>query len=166
MPALLRFSFRSLFLALVLPLLAGAAETPLLVGVARVDITPELPIRLSGYQGGARQAETNRIERRLFARALAIGSDQQKPVVLITVEVIGLSEELSSAVAAALRASHGLERECVAICATHTHTGPAIRGVLPFMFAQDLPADEAARIDRYTTTLREKLIQVATAALA
>lgn len=145
---------------------AAAAEPRVLVGAARIDITPDGPIRLAGYQGGARMKETERIEGRLFARALAIGADDQQPAVLITADVVGVSAEISHAVADALRQSHAIPRERVAVCATHTHAGPAIQGVLPFMFAEDVPAAERARIERFTATLQKKLIRVATEALA
>lgn len=162
-PRLLRLLPGLVLLAASLPAAAPRGET-VLVGSAKVDITPELPIRLSGY--GSRTTETDRIETRLHARALAIGSDAQQPAVLITVELIGIGEETSEAVAAALRAQHGIERARVALCATHVHSGPAVSDVLPYMFSQDLPADQVARIARYTTWLRTKLIEVAGKALA
>jgi hypothetical protein len=143
----------------------GAAETMVAVGGAKVDITPELPIRLAGYQ--SRLAEATRVEAPLSARALAIGSDADGPVVLVTADVIAVSETMSDAVAAAVRAKHpGLTRERIAVCATHQHTGPAIAGTIPFMFSRDLPAEENARIERYAARLQEKLIEVALAALA
>jgi hypothetical protein len=111
-----------------------AADTLTQVGVARIDITPELPIRLSGYQSAARANEATQVERRLFGRALAIGSDAQQPVVLITAEIIGVSDEITRAVAEALQRSHRIDRARVAVCVTHVHTGPHIRGVLPHMF--------------------------------
>jgi hypothetical protein len=143
----------------------GAAETMVAVGGAKVDITPELPIRLAGYQ--SRLAEATRVEAPLSARALAIGSDADGPVVIVTADVIAVSETMSDAVAAAVRAKHpGLTRERIAVCATHQHTGPAIAGTIPFMFSRDLPAEENARIERYAAKLQEKLIEVALAALA
>ncbi len=147
----------------------GAATGPTTwVGAAKLDITPDLPIRLSGYQG--RADEANRAETRLHARALAIGGGDgagaTKPAVLITVELIGVGAETTEIVAAALAKSHGLERARVAICATHVHSGPALADVLPFMFSKDLPADETERIARYTAKLRTQLVAVAQAALA
>ena len=150
-------------LSLSVPLARMAGAPLVLVGAAKTDITPDLPIRLTGYTG--RPAETDQIERRLYARALAIGADRQSPAVLITVEVIGISRDIADAVAASLKAKHGIERERVSVCSTHVHSGPAIRGVLPFMFAKDLPAAELSRIDRYTDTLVDKLVNVAVAAL-
>ncbi|MBM3855330.1 MAG: hypothetical protein FJ399_19610, partial [Verrucomicrobia bacterium] len=143
---------------------ADAAGPVVSVGVAKVDITPELPIRLSGYQ--SRATEASRVELRLQARALAMGAAGQEPVVLIAAELIGVGEETSAAVAAALRERHRLDRSRLAVCATHTHTGPALADAIPFMFSKDLPAEEADRIARYTATLRGKLIEVALAALA
>ena len=152
-------------LSLMLAIALGAAETTVAVGGAKVDITPELPIRLAGYQ--SRLAEATRVETPLSARALAIGSDADGPVVIVTADVIAVSETMSEAVAAAVRAKHpGLTRERIAVCATHQHTGPAIAGTIPFMFSRDLPAEENARIERYAARLQEKLIEVALAALA
>lgn len=162
---ILRAGARGGVLSLMLVIALGAAETTVAVGGAKVDITPELPIRLAGYQ--SRLAEATRVEAPLSARALAIGSDADGPVVLVTADVIAVSETMSDAVAAAVRAKHpGLTRERIAVCATHQHTGPAIAGTIPFMFSRDLPAEENARIERYAAKLQEKLIEVALAALA
>lgn len=162
---ILRAGARGGVLILMLVIALGAAETTVAVGGAKVDITPELPIRLAGYQ--SRLAEATRAEAPLSARALAIGSDADGPVVLVTADVIAVSETMSDAVAAAVRAKHpGLTRERIAVCATHQHTGPAIAGTIPFMFSRDLPAEENARIERYAAKLQEKLIEVALAALA
>ena len=162
---ILRAGARGGVLSLMLAIALGAAETTVAVGGAKVDITPELPIRLAGYQ--SRLAEATRVEAPLSARALAIGSDADGPVVIVTADVIAVSETMSEAVAAAVRAKHpGLTRERIAVCATHQHTGPAIAGTIPFMFSRDLPAEENARIERYAARLQEKLIEVALAALA
>ena len=162
---ILRAGVRGGVLSLMLVIALGAAETMVAVGGAKVDITPELPIRLAGYQ--SRLAEATRVEAPLSARALAIGSDADGPVVIVTADVIAVSETMSDAVAAAVRAKHpGLTRERIAVCATHQHTGPAIAGTIPFMFSRDLPAEENARIERYAAKLQEKLIEVSLAALA
>ncbi|MEO6244778.1 MAG: neutral/alkaline non-lysosomal ceramidase N-terminal domain-containing protein, partial [Opitutaceae bacterium] len=154
-----------LFLLVVAPAFElRAAEPAVAVGVARIDITPEVPIQLAGYQ--SRTTEAPRVGMPLTARALAIGSDAESPVVLITAEVIAISEAISEAVSAAIRARYPIPRERIAVCATHQHNGPAIAGTIPFMFSRDLSPDATARIDRYAETLRDKLIAVALAALA
>jgi hypothetical protein len=144
--------------------LVGVAAAPVAVGVARVDITPELPIRLSGYQ--SRPTEASRVVAPLTARALAIGDDRDGPVVLVVAEVLAVSEALTEGVVKGIQARHAIPRERIAVCATHQHTGPSIHGTAPFMFSRDLPADEIGRIERYAAGLEQRLIEVALAALA
>jgi len=145
-------------------LAAALPAAPVPVGAARIDITPELPIRLSGYTN--RPAEADRVGERIHARALAIGGDAEGPAIVIVAEVLAVPERLTEAVVAGIRARHPVARERIAVCVTHQHTGPMIAGTAPFMFSRDLPADELARIDRYAATLERKLIDVALAALA
>ena len=100
---------------LICPLLAGLtfsaalAAAPVPVGVARIDITPELPIRLTGYTN--RPTEADRAESRLHARALAIGGDAEGPAIVIVAEVLAVSERLTEAVVAGIRARHPVPRE-------------------------------------------------------
>lgn len=149
-------------------LLLGALDTApaadVAVGAAKIDITPELPIRLSGYQG--RPGEAARGVTPLFARAIAIGADTEQPAVIITAELIGMSDAIRAAVVRALGESHRIAPERVAICTTHIHSGPALAGVIPYMFSRDLPPEETEHIARYTAALTQKLAEVARAALA
>src|SRR4029078_8615599 len=54
----------------------------------------------------------------------------------------------------------------LAVCATHTHTAPALTGVLPFIFNAEVPPEHQAPIDGYTRVLIDKLERVALEALA
>ena len=78
------------------------------VGVAEVDITPDYPIRLSGY--GSRRTESDGIIQRIWAKALAIGSDADGPVVLVAVENCGLPDELTEEVSRRVREKAGVSR--------------------------------------------------------
>lgn len=141
----------------------AASRSAVLVGAAEVDITPKGPIRLAGY--GGRKTESEGVAQRLRAKALALGSDDQGPAVIITADLVGISDEISDKVAKALSQEVGLERSDVAITVTHTHTGPMLSGVLPFMFGKSIPADQQKRIDRYTKRLTQQLQTVALKAL-
>src|SRR5580700_3789204 len=141
------------------------------VGLAREDITPEVPIRLCGYPG--RTAEATSVGNHLWARAMAIGADpasggdpSQQPVVMITVELIGITSAISDAVADELWQRHGIARAHVAVCATHVHTGPMLEHLLSNMYGKPLPADQLERVRRYSETLTARLKAVAEAALA
>src|ERR1019366_8601263 len=138
------------------PLLSlGAKETFCPVGAAQVDITPDYPIRLSGY--GARQKESEGIDQHIFAQALAIGGDKKSLAVLITVDNVAVPVYMREELAARLAKKTGLRNECFALCCTHAHTAPMLSGVCPNLFGADIPPDQQARIDRYTRELTDKL---------
>src|SRR5437868_372585 len=95
------------------------ADVP--VGVAKIDITPSYAIRLSGY--GSRRAESDGVQQRIWAKALAIG-ENTNTVMLITVDNLGIPDSMVAEVAARLHKSHGLTRERLAVCSSHTHSAP------------------------------------------
>ena len=119
------------------------------VGLAKVDITPDGPIRLSGFY--IRQTESIGVREPIFARAMAIRAALDgKPAVLITVDSIGIPAAIRNEVAHRLAAKKKLPNERLAICATHSHTTPMLAGVLATMFGAPVPPDQQQRIDKYT----------------
>jgi hypothetical protein len=142
---------------------ARGPQGALRVGVARIDITPEEPLRLTGY--GGRTAPFDSVAQRLWAKALAFDDGRSAPAVLVTSDLIGVSRRMTEEVAARL-AGAGVERGRFALTSTHTHTGPALAGVLPYIFSSPMPADQRQAVERYSAQLTQKLEQVARAALA
>lgn len=139
-----------------------AAEGGLIaVGAARQEITPRGPIRLSGF--GFRRAESEGVAQRLWAKALALGD--QDPAVLIAVDNLGVSQEIVREVARRL-AKHGVKPERLAVTATHTHSGPMLRGVCPTLFGVPIPEAHQKHIDTYTDLFLDGLEKAAVAALA
>ena len=134
------------------------------VGVAEVDITPDYPIRLSGY--GSRRTESEGIIQRIWAKALAIGSDADGPVVLVAVENCGLPDELTEAVSHRIRETTGISRAHFVACFTHTHSAPCLTNAAPFLFSSDIPPDQQETIDRYTRQFKDWMEAVALEALA
>ena len=133
------------------------------VGAAKVDITPDYPIRLSGY--GGRQKESEGIDQHIFASALAIGADRERPAVLLCVENVAVPAYMRDEVARRLGQKRRVRNERVALCCTHTHTAPMLKDVVPTLFGSDIPLEHQERIDRYTRELTDKLEQAALAAL-
>jgi hypothetical protein len=149
--------------------LQGAQQpgAPVPVGAAAVDITPDYPVRLVGYE--SRKTESEGIASRLKARALAIGGDNDEeggPVVLVAVDNCAVGSNVTEEVAARLTKKVGLRRERFAVCSTHTHCAPALRSELNFIFGGPLPLDQKERIDRYTRELTAAMEKVALEALA
>ena len=134
------------------------------VGVAEVDITPDYPIRLSGY--GSRRAESEGIIQRIWAKALAIGSDTDDPVILVTVENCGLPDELTEEVSDRIKEKTGISRAHFAACFKHTHSAPCLTNAAPFLFSSDIPPAHQETIDRYTAQFKDWMEAVALEALA
>ncbi|MBI2924516.1 MAG: neutral/alkaline non-lysosomal ceramidase N-terminal domain-containing protein [Verrucomicrobia bacterium] len=143
---------------------AADQEAARQIGVARIDITPAYPIRLTGY--AVRKTESEGTAQKLWAKALAIGSDQEGPAVFVTVDNCGVGANVIEEVAERLKRKASLARERFAVCSSHTHSGPCTVGFAPNIFAQKIPDDQLATIVRYTKELTDKLEQVALAALA
>jgi hypothetical protein len=142
---------------------AQAAGPMVPVGVARVDITPSYPIRLNGYSD--RKSESEGVEEKIFAKALAIGDDATGPAVLVSVENCGVRSNVTEVVAQRLQAKAHLARERFVVASTHSHTAPCLGGGLPLLFGAPLPNDQQERIERYTQELTDRIEQVALAAL-
>ncbi len=121
------------------------------VGVAKIDITPDYPIRLNGY--GSRRTESEGIVQRIWAKALAIGSDDDGPVVMVTVENCGLPDELTEEVSDRVEHKTGISRENFVACFTHTHSAPCLTNAASFIFSADISPQEQETIDRYTRQL-------------
>src|SRR5437016_1944674 len=134
------------------------------VGVAKIDITPSYPIRLSGF--GFRRTESEGVTQRIWAKALAIEDESGKPTVLIAVDNVGVPAYLVNEIANRLEKKVGLPRDHLSVTATHTHTAPMLKGMLATLFGQPIPKDHQERIGRYTAEFADKLEQVALAALA
>ena len=141
------------------------------VGVARVDITPEVPIRLAGY-ASRDKSESEVVLQRLSAKALAFGSDVQHPSILITVDLVGIPWRITKKLAEQLSKKMGIDPRQLVICASHTHGGPEVGNLLNILqyrgdhFSDSLLAlNQLMHISQYTEELSRKLEEVALAAL-
>lgn len=169
---LMQRAIRSVVACLVLlPLfvlvVSAAASEPCTheVGLAKVDITPDYNIRLSGF--AFRQTESTGVREHIYARALAIRAKaSMESSVMVAVESIGVPLYLRDEVAMRLRTKKGIANEQFAVCSTHSHTAPVVDKVLPTMFGAPLPQDHQKRVEQYTQELTDKIEQAALAALA
>lgn len=129
-------------------------------GLARIDITPRVPIRMVGY--ASRGYEGEPAENKLFARALAIGnSEGELGSLMITADLLGIPRSLRDRVFAGLTQKLEISAEKFAISATHTHGGPSLSNYMQEMhFCKVLPPEEKAHIDQYTDWLVERLISI------
>jgi len=142
------------------------------VGVATIDITPTMPIRLAGY-GARSKEEATEVIHRLTAKAMAFGSDEQGPSLFITVDLLGISDRITTAVRDELTEKAEIDPAHVAINASHTHGGPEIGNSINILYYRDstfgdsaLALSQLIHIAQYTEMLKQKLVDVSLRALA
>ena len=161
---------KSLFLIIVLVMLmATAFSQNISAGMARIDITPEGPIRMSGHKRKLGSDTLTPISHakatnRLFAKALAMGNDPSEMSVLITVDLVGIPVHITKEVAARLNKKKNIDPSHVTISASHTHHGPEVGNLLSLtMIFADPPVtgEELAQIAMYVQELTDKLEAVA-----
>ena len=101
----------------------AAEKAPWTAGVATAVITPEQPMPMAGY--GARKAPATGKDQDLFGKALAIEDQKGNRVVFITLDLIGVTAELRTAVEQGVHEKYKLPPHALVINASHTHCGPA-----------------------------------------
>src|SRR3954447_18971685 len=101
--------------------IASAAEKQWQAGVARVNISPELPIWLSGYGGRNKPANAKHDE--LWAKALVIEDGNGRRAALITMDLVGIPRDISQRVCKQAEERFKLPRAAIALNVSHTHSG-------------------------------------------
>ena len=101
----------------------AAEKAPWTAGVATAVITPEKPMPMAGY--GARKAPATGKDQDLFGKALAIEDQKGNRVVFITLDLIGVTAELRTAVEQGVHEKYKLPPHALVMNASHTHCGPA-----------------------------------------
>ena len=140
---------------------AAARVSSWLAGAASLDITPERSLWMAGF---ARRTQPSQgVALPLRAKALALQHRDGRPVVLVTVDLLGVTARLTDRVAAELQRLHGVRRAEILFNASHTHCGPVVDEQLSV--AYDLTPAQWDDVRAYTAQLESKLVAVAGEAL-
>mgnify|MGYP002380073909 CR=1 FL=1 len=94
-------------------------------GLATTDITPTASMWMAGY--AARKKPSEGIAEPLHAKALALEDAAGRPLVLVTLDLIGVRRNVRDTVAARCLEQFGLQPEHLLLNASHTHCGPEYR---------------------------------------
>lgn len=125
-------------------------------GFGKADITPLVPMRLSGYAN--RDKPCVGVETKLWARALAIRGPDGRLFVLANADAIGVPATLTDTVAARIEKIHAVTRDRFVFCVTHSHTAPHIIGYAPNIFRQQLSDEERHHHEAYATLLVDRIV--------
>ena len=121
---------------------------PVQMGAAKVNITPGVPLPMSGYD--ARETPFTGIHDQLFATALYFRSSENS-LLLITADVIGYAREFIDETREMISARIGIAPENIMITAVHNHGGPVTK-----TYEKDVPET----VENYVKELQEKFINL------
>jgi neutral ceramidase len=140
-------------LLLWIPPSLAADSTGLRAGVARVDITPDKPVTMSGYD--ARKGLSTGVHDPLSARVLTFEAGGKR-LVLVSTDLIGFYGGTAESMRQALLTEFHLQPAELFLTAIHTHAGPAL--------TIDPDRGHPNNLE-YTDRLKNKLIEVVRRAL-
>ena len=123
-------------------------DNTIAVGVARVNITPSVPILMSGY--ATRTEPFRGVNDEIFAAA-TVFDDGSSRAVLITAEIIGFSHTAWDELTQRIESETGIPREFIMLAPVHNHGGPSTR-----VYENSTDADLLA----YNKELQDKLVAV------
>jgi neutral ceramidase len=119
------------------------------MGVSQVNITPEVPVLMSGYE--ARKTPSTGVHDQLFASALFF-KNEKTSILLITADLIGYSKQFVDETRKKISAITEIPPENIMITAVHNHGAPVTRA-----YEKNVP--EA--VENYIKELQDKFINLA-----
>ncbi len=123
------------------------AENQLMAGAARVNITPTVPIKMSGY--GGRTEPFKGVHDSLFVTATVFHDGANKSVI-ITADLIGFSHQFCEETIQKIASSTGIDKEFILLSANHNHGGPQNKA-----YGDNASPD----IEKYVSNLQQNIIQ-------
>src|SRR5204863_1771083 len=123
---------------------AQALETPWKAGIAKTVITPEGPIWMAGY--AARNKPSEGKVQDLHAKALALEDAAGGRLVIVTMDLIGMTRAIRDVVEKQAAEKYQLPRAALLLNASHTHCGPVVRSGSAVMY--NLQPAQGERVDK------------------
>jgi len=123
-------------------------------GVARVVITPDEPMWLSGYGGRDHAAEGKVTD--LFARAAALRDASGETAVFVSLDLIVVPIRMVNEVSDIIEKRLKIPRRGLMFTCSHTHSGPALDHSLSYML--DMSEKDWAQVKVYQKVLNAKVI--------
>lgn len=117
-------------------------------GTAKVNITPAVPIPMSGYR--SRNKPFEGIHDSIYARAIVF-SDRENKAVIISAEVIGFSNSFCEETSSLIEQKLGIPQENILLSVVHNHSGPVTR-----VYTDDVSPEVIA----YANELKQKLVEL------
>lgn len=133
-------------------------------GAASLVITPADSLWMAGY--GSRTAPAEGKETDLYAKVLLLEDAAGKKGLILTLDLVGVDRGFAARITDALTEPLDLPRESIAVCTSHTHSGPVVAGNLAPLHYESLPVEQQQKLDAYADDLLAKVVALATEASA
>jgi len=105
------------------PVQSSDATGLLRAGVAKIDITPQKPVKMAGY--AARTDLSDGIHDPLSSRVI-IFENSAKRLVLVSTDLIGFYNGTAEPLRKAIMGEFKIKPSELFLCAIHTHSGPSL----------------------------------------
>ena len=152
----------ALCLGLAVLCLSASAAAGWKAGAAKVDITPDNPMWMSGYAGRDHRAEGTRTK--LWGKVLVLEDARGQRVAAITLDLVGLDQATSNLLRDRLVKEQGLTRSGIALLCSHTHCGPVVGKNLMSMYT--LSEEDQQLVSSYTAGLIDEIVTTVGQAMA
>ncbi len=157
-----------------------AAETQWHIGFGKVEVTPNEPVRLSGY--ASRDKPHEGVADPLFARAMALSESapesvspgdkqpntaSQRPAtrVIVSVDSIAVVASMTQRISEVLEKEYGISRSDFVLCSTHSHAAPHASSGLTNLYRTPLSPEETAAIDRNSARIEQGILKAVAEAM-
>jgi hypothetical protein len=102
----------------------------------------------------------------LWAKVLVLQDEHDHRAVLLTFDLVGLDRDLAGRITARLMKEHQLDRGSIALCCSHTHSGPVINRNLATMHYFLFDDVQRKLVDDYAHFLEEAVVRAVAEAFA
>jgi hypothetical protein len=150
-----------MFCLVVTPIPASASEPTWKAGAAKIAITPQQPLWLSGYAARTRPAEGKLQD--LWVKALALEDGQGNVGLLVTLDLVGISRDVSLSIRTEITRRWHIPRANIFLAVSHTHSGPVVEGNLQTMYPLD--AEQTRGVHAYRLELEASVLRAVSTAL-
>ena len=113
---------------------------------------------MSGYGSRNHPAEGKLTD--LWAKALVLSDAQGNRAAMVTLDLVGIGRALSVSICERLEKQYDLKRDQVALCTSHTHTGPVVGRNLGPLHYRQVDADQRKLIDDYAARLADQVVKL------
>src|SRR3954447_15102353 len=93
-------------------------------GAATIDITPDQSLWMAGFAARTQPSQGTALP--LHAKALAIEDVRKQRVVVVTLDLLGVTGAMADRISAAVEKRHRVPRARVLLASSHTHSGPVV----------------------------------------